>query len=84
MLVDQIIIWIQAKLQPCVFNVWQVAQHLANTYGDKAIMVAKLSNLTGKCWPVVGRRLHEEFPYIEGEVSLFLLFVLYVDMGIFV
>lgn len=47
----------------------QVAQHLANTYGDKAIMVAKLSNLTGKCWPVVGRRLHEEFPYIEGEVK---------------
>nr|KAG5714785.1 hypothetical protein BaRGS_000273 [Batillaria attramentaria] len=47
----------------------QVAQHLAATYGDKAIKVAKLSNLTGKRWPVVGKRLHEEYPYIEGEVK---------------
>ena len=45
-----------------------VAQHLASTYGDKAVNVAKLSGLTGKRWPVHGVRLHEEFPYLEGEV----------------
>ncbi|KAJ8321071.1 hypothetical protein KUTeg_002658 [Tegillarca granosa] len=45
-----------------------VAQHLASTYGDKAFKVAKLASLTGKRWPVVGKRLHEEFPYIESEV----------------
>ncbi|RUS91130.1 hypothetical protein EGW08_001155 [Elysia chlorotica] len=47
----------------------QVAQHLANTYGDKAFKVAKLSNMTGKRWPVIGKRLHEEYPYIEAEVK---------------
>ncbi|XP_076452540.1 glycerol-3-phosphate dehydrogenase, mitochondrial-like [Babylonia areolata] len=47
----------------------QVAQHLANTYGDKAFKVAKMCNLTGKRWPVLGRRLHEEYAYIEGEVK---------------
>ncbi|ESP00771.1 hypothetical protein LOTGIDRAFT_238523 [Lottia gigantea] len=46
----------------------EVAQHLANTYGDKAFKVAKLANLTGQRWPVVGKRLHQEFPYIEAEV----------------
>ncbi|GAB6028310.1 glycerol-3-phosphate dehydrogenase [Chamberlinius hualienensis] len=46
----------------------EVAQHLANTYGDRAFSVAKLSRITGKRWPIVGRRLHEEFPYIEAEV----------------
>ena len=46
----------------------QVAQHLANTYGDRAFKVAKLAQLTGKRWPVVGRRLHEDYPYIEAEV----------------
>ena len=33
-----------------------VAQHLANTYGDKAINVAKFARLTGKRWPVHGVR----------------------------
>ncbi|KAL4216955.1 glycerol-3-phosphate dehydrogenase [Mactra antiquata] len=46
----------------------EVAQHLAGTYGDKAFKVAKMATLTGKRWPVVGRRLHEEFPYLEAEV----------------
>ena len=46
----------------------QVAVHLSNTYGDEANKVADLSSLTGKRWPVIGRRLHEEFPYIEAEV----------------
>ncbi|KAL8565474.1 glycerol-3-phosphate dehydrogenase [Nucella lapillus] len=47
----------------------QVAQHLASTYGDKAFKVAKMCNLTGKRWPVLGCRLHEEYGYVEGEVK---------------
>lgn len=46
----------------------EVAQHLSNTYGDRAFAVAKLAELTGKRWPVVGNRLHSEFPYINAEV----------------
>uniref|UniRef100_A0A914UX51 glycerol-3-phosphate dehydrogenase n=1 Tax=Plectus sambesii TaxID=2011161 RepID=A0A914UX51_9BILA len=46
----------------------QVAQHLATTYGDRAYSVAKLCKLTGKRWPIVGKRLHGEFPYLEAEV----------------
>lgn len=49
--------------------VFQVAQHLARSYGDRAFKVAKLAQLTGKRWPVVGRRLHDEYPYIEAEAS---------------
>jgi glycerol-3-phosphate dehydrogenase len=47
----------------------EVAIHLSNTYGDQADKVAELSSLTGKRWPVVGIRLHQEFPYIEAEVK---------------
>ena len=47
----------------------EVAIHLSNTYGDQADKVAELGTLTGKRWPVVGVRLHEEFPYIEAEVK---------------
>ncbi|XP_062594574.1 glycerol-3-phosphate dehydrogenase, mitochondrial-like isoform X1 [Saccostrea cucullata] len=47
----------------------EVAQHLASTYGDKAFKIAKMSSLTGKRWPVVGKRLHDEFPYLEAEVK---------------
>ncbi|XP_033870641.1 glycerol-3-phosphate dehydrogenase, mitochondrial-like [Acipenser ruthenus] len=47
----------------------EVAQHLASTYGDKAFDVAKLAKVTGKRWPVVGKRLASEFPYIESEVQ---------------
>lgn len=46
-----------------------VAQHLARTYGDKAFKVASLSKMTGKRWPVIGKRIHEEYPYIEAEVK---------------
>lgn len=48
----------------------QVAKHLSETYGDRAFSVAKLAALTGKRWPIVGKRLHEEFPYIDAEVRL--------------
>ncbi|XP_059904803.1 glycerol-3-phosphate dehydrogenase, mitochondrial isoform X5 [Gadus macrocephalus] len=46
----------------------EVAQHLASTYGGKAFEVAKMAQVTGKRWPIVGKRLVSEFPYIEGEV----------------
>ena len=46
----------------------QVAKHLSNTYGDRAVTVARIAQLTGKHWPIVGRRLHEDYPYIEAEV----------------
>jgi glycerol-3-phosphate dehydrogenase len=42
---------------------------LAETYGDRAFSVAKLAAMTGKRWPIVGKRLHEEFPYIDAEVG---------------
>ncbi|XP_078621863.1 glycerol-3-phosphate dehydrogenase, mitochondrial-like isoform X3 [Branchiostoma floridae x Branchiostoma japonicum] len=47
----------------------EVAQHLAHTYGDKAFEVAKMAQMTGKRWPVVGKRLVEDFPYLEAEVK---------------
>ncbi len=31
--------------------------------------MTKLSTTTGQRWPVVGKRLHPEFPYIEAEVK---------------
>ncbi|XP_013049111.1 glycerol-3-phosphate dehydrogenase, mitochondrial [Anser cygnoides] len=46
----------------------EVAQHLASTYGDKAFEVAKIAQVTGRRWPIVGKRLVSEFPYIEAEV----------------
>ncbi|XP_075993579.1 glycerol-3-phosphate dehydrogenase, mitochondrial [Genypterus blacodes] len=46
----------------------EVAQHLASTYGGRAFDVAKLAQVTGRRWPIVGKRLVSEFPYIESEV----------------
>ncbi|XP_056884398.1 glycerol-3-phosphate dehydrogenase, mitochondrial isoform X4 [Takifugu flavidus] len=46
----------------------EVAQHLASTYGAKAYDVAKIAQVTGQRWPIVGKRLVSEFPYIEAEV----------------
>uniref|UniRef100_A0A7E4WBN6 Glycerol-3-phosphate dehydrogenase n=1 Tax=Panagrellus redivivus TaxID=6233 RepID=A0A7E4WBN6_PANRE len=46
-----------------------VAQHLASTYGDRAFVVARMCKMTGRRWPIVGTRLHEEFPYLEAEVT---------------
>ncbi|XP_015232880.1 PREDICTED: glycerol-3-phosphate dehydrogenase, mitochondrial-like [Cyprinodon variegatus] len=51
-----------------VFISLQVAQHLASTYGGKAFDVAKMAKVTGQRWPIVGKRLVSEFPYIEAEV----------------
>lgn len=46
----------------------EVAQHLSNSYGDRAFAVAKLASLTGKRWPIIGTKLHPEFPYIDAEI----------------
>lgn len=46
----------------------EVAQHLAQSYGDRAFPVAKMASLTGKRWPIIGKKIHPEFPYIDAEV----------------
>jgi glycerol-3-phosphate dehydrogenase len=46
----------------------EVAQHLADSYGDRAWAVASLATLSGVRWPVFGRRLSQGYPYIEAEV----------------
>lgn len=46
----------------------EVAMNLAESYGDRAFVVAELAMPTGKKWPKVGRRIHSELPYIEAEV----------------
>ena len=46
----------------------ETAWHLAHCYGDKAAEVARLASFTGKKHPLVGRKLAEDFPYIEAEV----------------
>ncbi|KAF2881657.1 hypothetical protein ILUMI_24514 [Ignelater luminosus] len=46
----------------------EVAQHLAKSYGDRAFAVAKLASLTGKRWPIIGIKIHPEFPYIDAEI----------------
>lgn len=51
----------------------EVAQHLATSYGDRAFAVAKLANLTGKRWPVIGNKIHPDFPYIDAEVTIIFL-----------
>lgn len=48
----------------------EVARHLASSYGDRAFAVAKLATLTGKRWPVIGNKIHPEFPYIDAEVTM--------------
>lgn len=47
----------------------EVAKHLSDSYGDRAFAVAKLAALTGKRWPIIGKKVHPEFPYIDAEVS---------------
>ncbi|KAH8372889.1 hypothetical protein KR009_007279 [Drosophila setifemur] len=46
-----------------------VAEHLSNTYGSNAFRVAVNADSSGMAWPIVGKRLHSEFPYIEAEVK---------------
>ncbi|KAK2584210.1 hypothetical protein KPH14_006630 [Odynerus spinipes] len=46
----------------------ETAQHLAKSYGDRAFAVAKMASLTGKRWPIIGKKIHPEFPYIDAEI----------------
>ncbi|KAF8930546.1 FAD dependent oxidoreductase-domain-containing protein [Dissophora ornata] len=46
----------------------EIAQHLANSYGDRAWAVASLAHSTGRRWPVFGRRISGQYPYIEAEI----------------
>lgn len=46
----------------------ETAQHLSNSYGDRAFAVSKMAALTGKRWPIIGKKIHPEFPYIDAEV----------------
>ena len=62
---------VNVEQRVCELSGYQVAQHLSNTYGDRAVKVARLAQLTGKRWPVAGRRLHDDYPYIEAEVCCF-------------
>lgn len=48
----------------------EVAQHLSKSYGDRAFAVAKMASLTGKRWPIIGKKIHPEFPYIDAEVTI--------------
>jgi len=46
----------------------EVSRHLAHNYGTQAHELAKIINVTGKRWPLVGRRLVSDMPFIESEV----------------
>lgn len=46
----------------------EVAMHMSNSYGDRAFAVAKLASVTGKRWPIIGKKIHPEFPYIDAEI----------------
>lgn len=45
-----------------------VAQHLTQSYGDRAWQVAALSSPTNARYPVRGRRISALYPFIDGEV----------------
>ncbi|XP_057303376.1 glycerol-3-phosphate dehydrogenase, mitochondrial-like [Hydractinia symbiolongicarpus] len=46
----------------------EVAIHLSHAYGVNAPQVARVAALTGNRWPVIGRKLCDDHPYIEAEV----------------
>ncbi|KAG8855343.1 mitochondrial glycerol-3-phosphate dehydrogenase [Tulasnella sp. 330] len=46
----------------------QVAQHLSESYGDRAWTVLSYASSTGQRWPLQGVRLINTYPYIEAEV----------------
>ncbi|KAK7062734.1 mitochondrial glycerol-3-phosphate dehydrogenase [Paramarasmius palmivorus] len=45
-----------------------IAKHLSENYGDRAWTVCSLAEPTGAAWPVHGKRLHANYPFIDGEV----------------
>ncbi|ORZ32703.1 FAD dependent oxidoreductase-domain-containing protein [Catenaria anguillulae PL171] len=46
----------------------EVAKHLTASYGDRAWAVAAMARATGKSWPLFGKRLVGNYPYVEAEV----------------
>ncbi|KAJ3067891.1 mitochondrial glycerol-3-phosphate dehydrogenase [Podochytrium sp. JEL0797] len=46
----------------------EVAKHLADSYGDHAWAVASMASMTGQRWPIHGKKLTPNYPYIEAEV----------------
>jgi glycerol-3-phosphate dehydrogenase len=46
----------------------EVASHLAHNYGDRAGMVAELSESTDMRFPLRGKRLSDLYPFVDGEV----------------
>ncbi|KAG5634611.1 hypothetical protein H0H81_001380 [Sphagnurus paluster] len=46
----------------------EVAKHLSDDYGDRAWTVCSLAEPTGKAWPLHGKRIAPQYPYIEAEV----------------
>ncbi|KAF9261655.1 DAO-domain-containing protein [Marasmius fiardii PR-910] len=46
----------------------EVAKHLSDNYGDRAWTVCTLAEPTGAVWPVHGKRLHAQYPFIDAEV----------------
>ncbi|THW73399.1 DAO-domain-containing protein [Aureobasidium pullulans] len=46
----------------------EVAQHLAESYGDRAWQVAALCAPTEQRFPVRGTRISELYPFVDGEV----------------
>lgn len=45
-----------------------VAKHLSSMYGDQCLELIRMEPLSGQRWPVVGKRLHPNYPYLESEV----------------
>lgn len=46
----------------------EVAEHLSHNYGTKANEVIDLAESSGKRWPVKGRKLVNDFPFIKAEI----------------
>ncbi|KAF8887091.1 DAO-domain-containing protein [Infundibulicybe gibba] len=46
----------------------EVAKHLSDNYGDRAWTVCSFAEPTGENWPLHGRRLNSQYPYVEAEV----------------
>ncbi|OAF66618.1 hypothetical protein A3Q56_05599 [Intoshia linei] len=47
----------------------KVSHHLSATYGMNAYDVVSNAELSNKKWPILGKKLHENYPYLECEVK---------------
>lgn len=45
-----------------------VAKHLTGSYGDRAWTVAALCEATNERWPVRGKRIAPQYPFVDGEI----------------